>query len=237
MTKILCHETGSHTTQGLCCDDRRAVTGSAVPSSFPPACRTILNFRSLNTVQQTCIPQAMLGGDIICQAEVRSLGKTAVFVLTSLQQVEPVAGESAPVLVMCHTRELAFQIRNEYNRFSKYMPDIKTHEFYGGTPHPEGCRDPQEQGHSSTYHRRHPSVVSTPWCVISTSASATSASSFSMSAIRCSTRSVRRPRASRHHICESRTLIYTFRYAPRCAGDLQGDTSAETGHDVLCHTL
>lgn len=35
---------------------------------------------------------------------------------------------------MCHTRELAFQIRNEYNRFSKYMPDIKTGVFYGGTP-------------------------------------------------------------------------------------------------------
>lgn len=35
---------------------------------------------------------------------------------------------------MCHTRELAFQIKNEYNRFSKYMPDIKTGVFYGGTP-------------------------------------------------------------------------------------------------------
>lgn len=85
-----------------------------------------------NTVQQTCIPQAMLGGDIICQAK-SGLGKTAVFVLTTLQQVEPVAGECS-VLVMCHTRELAFQIRNEYNRFSKYMPDIKTGVFYGGTP-------------------------------------------------------------------------------------------------------
>lgn len=35
---------------------------------------------------------------------------------------------------MCHTRELAYQIRDEYNRFSKYMPDIKTGVFYGGTP-------------------------------------------------------------------------------------------------------
>lgn len=90
------------------------------------------NIRSKPIVQQTCIPQALLGGDIICQAK-SGLGKTAVFVLTTLQQVEPVAGECA-VLVMCHTRELAFQIRNEYNRFSKYMPDIKTGVFYGGTP-------------------------------------------------------------------------------------------------------
>ena len=35
---------------------------------------------------------------------------------------------------MCHTRELAYQIKNEYARFSKYMPDVKTSVFYGGTP-------------------------------------------------------------------------------------------------------
>ena len=84
-----------------------------------------------STVQQTCIPQALLGGDIICQAK-SGLGKTAVFVLATLQQVEPVNGEVS-VLVMCHTRELAYQIRDEYNRFSKYMPEIKTGVFYGGT--------------------------------------------------------------------------------------------------------
>lgn len=61
------------------------------------------------------------------------MGKTAVFVLATLQQVEPVNGEVS-VVVMCHTRELAYQIRDEYNRFSKYMPDIKTGVFYGGTP-------------------------------------------------------------------------------------------------------
>ena len=35
---------------------------------------------------------------------------------------------------MCHTRELAYQIKNEYARFSKYMPEVKTGVFYGGTP-------------------------------------------------------------------------------------------------------
>ena len=69
---------------------------------------------------------------MLCQAK-SGLGKTAVFVLTTLQQVEPVPGECS-VLVMCHTRELAYQIRNEYNRFSKYLPEVKTGVFYGGTP-------------------------------------------------------------------------------------------------------
>lgn len=82
-------------------------------------------------VQQVCIPQAILGTDVLCQAK-SGLGKTAVFVLTTLQQVEPVTGETS-VLVMCHTRELAYQIKNEYARFSKYLPEIKTAVFYGGT--------------------------------------------------------------------------------------------------------
>ncbi|TIA51104.1 DEAD/DEAH box helicase [Aureobasidium pullulans] len=83
-------------------------------------------------VQQECIPQAILGNDVICQAK-SGLGKTAVFVLATLQQMEPIEGETS-VLVMCHTRELAYQIKNEYARFTKYMPDVKTAVFYGGTP-------------------------------------------------------------------------------------------------------
>lgn len=74
----------------------------------------------------------MLGSDVFCQAK-SGLGKTAVFVLTTLHTIEPVPGEAA-VLVMCHTRELAYQIKNEYARFSKYLPDVKTGVFYGGTP-------------------------------------------------------------------------------------------------------
>jgi len=87
-------------------------------------------FEHPSEVQQECIPQALLGMDVISQAK-SGMGKTAVFVLATLQQIEPVAGQVS-VLVLCHTRELAFQIKNEYLRFSKYMPSIKTHVFYGG---------------------------------------------------------------------------------------------------------
>jgi ATP-dependent RNA helicase UAP56/SUB2 len=90
------------------------------------------NFGPITTVQQVCIPQAILGTDVLCQAK-SGLGKTAVFVLTTLQQVEVVAGETS-VLVMCHTRELAYQIRNEYQRFCHFMPEVKIGVFYGGVP-------------------------------------------------------------------------------------------------------
>nr|GLL17291.1 hypothetical protein C5167_044120 [Ipomoea trifida] len=56
--------------------------------------------------------------DVICQAK-SGMGKTAVFVLSTLQQIEPVAGQVA-ALVLCHTRELAYQA------------NIKVAVFYGG---------------------------------------------------------------------------------------------------------
>jgi ATP-dependent RNA helicase UAP56/SUB2 len=87
-------------------------------------------FEHPSEVQHECIPQALLGMDIICQAK-SGMGKTAVFVLTTLHQIAPVDGE-VHVLVLTHTRELAYQIQREYERFSKYLQDVKTRVFYGG---------------------------------------------------------------------------------------------------------
>jgi ATP-dependent RNA helicase UAP56/SUB2 len=61
------------------------------------------------------------------------MGKTAVFVLATLHQLEP-EPNVIKVVVMCHTRELAFQIHHEYERFSKYLKDVKSAVFYGGVP-------------------------------------------------------------------------------------------------------
>jgi ATP-dependent RNA helicase UAP56/SUB2 len=109
----------------------------------PELLRSIVDagFEHPSEVQHESIPQAVLGGDIICQAK-SGMGKTAVFVLATLHQLNPVIPTSAEgeeakappvqVLVLCHTRELAFQIAHEYERFSKYLPNIKTAVFYGG---------------------------------------------------------------------------------------------------------
>jgi len=98
----------------------------------PELLRSIVDngFEHPSEVQHECIPQAVLGMDILCQAK-SGMGKTAVFVLATMQQLEAVEGQVS-VLVMCHTRELAFQISKEYERFSKYMPGIKVGVFFGG---------------------------------------------------------------------------------------------------------
>jgi len=98
----------------------------------PELLRAIVDcgFEHPSAVQHECIPQAILGMDVICQAK-SGMGKTAVFVLATLQQLEVVDGQVS-VIVLCHTRELAFQISKEYDRFAKYMNQVKTSVFFGG---------------------------------------------------------------------------------------------------------
>jgi ATP-dependent RNA helicase UAP56/SUB2 len=68
--------------------------------------------------------------DVICQAK-SGMGKTAVFVLAVLQQLEPVPGEVG-ALILCHTRELAYQICHEFDRFAAYLPGVNVMVIFGG---------------------------------------------------------------------------------------------------------
>jgi ATP-dependent RNA helicase UAP56/SUB2 len=100
----------------------------------PELLRAIVDcgFEHPSEVQHECIPQAILGTDVICQAK-SGMGKTAVFVLSVLQQLDANPAP-ASALIMCYTRELAYQICHEFDRFRKYLPSVKTAVFYGGIP-------------------------------------------------------------------------------------------------------
>lgn len=109
---------------------------------------TDCGFEHPSEVQHECIPQAILGTDVICQAK-SGMGKTAVFVLSVLQQIEPVNGQ-VDTLILCHTRELAYQIKAEVVRFSKFLPKVKAEVFYGGVPivkHKELLKNPETCPH------------------------------------------------------------------------------------------
>ncbi|RMZ93427.1 ATP-dependent RNA helicase DDX39A, partial [Brachionus plicatilis] len=60
----------------------------------PELLRAIMDcgFEHPSEVQHECIPQAILSMDVICQAK-SGMGKTAVFVLATLQQLEPSDGQ------------------------------------------------------------------------------------------------------------------------------------------------
>lgn len=94
---------------------------------------TDCGFEHPSEVQYECIPQAIIGTDVICQAK-SGMGKTAVFVLSVLQQLQ--VGPGPLCLVLCHTRELAYQICHEFDRFKKYLEGVTTGVFYGGVPVP-----------------------------------------------------------------------------------------------------
>ena len=98
----------------------------------PECLRAVVDcgFEHPSEVQHECIPQAILGMDVICQAK-SGMGKTAVFVLAVLQQLEPVPGEVG-ALILCHTRELAYQIKHEFERFSAYLPSVNVSVIFGG---------------------------------------------------------------------------------------------------------
>ena len=63
------------------------------------------------------------------------MGKTAVFVLTCLHRLDTDKPTPAPkVIVITHTRELALQISNEFDRFSKHFTAVHSAYLCGKTP-------------------------------------------------------------------------------------------------------
>merc|ERR1712142_1170779 len=142
-TELLDYDETEEATAEVVADKKKDVKGSYVSihsSGFrdfllkPELLRAIVDcgFEHPSQVQNECIPQAILNMDVLCQAK-SGMGKTAVFVLATLQQLEPVDGQVS-IVVMCHTRELAFQISKEYERFSKYLEQTKIAVFFGGMP-------------------------------------------------------------------------------------------------------
>jgi ATP-dependent RNA helicase UAP56/SUB2 len=78
-----------------------------------------------------CLPHALAGEDILCQGKA-GMGKTAIFIFTIINRMlkEEIKGEISS-LILCHTRELAYQISKEFARFSKDL-NIKTCLLIGG---------------------------------------------------------------------------------------------------------
>ena len=60
------------------------------------------------------------------------MGKTAVFVLSVLQALDSKKPDTASALILCNTKELAYQIHREFERLGKYLTAIQSNVFYGG---------------------------------------------------------------------------------------------------------
>ncbi|SMD09895.1 DEAD/DEAH box helicase [Pedobacter nyackensis] len=93
------------------------------------------NFTVPTPIQLTAIPAILNKKDVLGIAKTGS-GKTASYVLpllTNLQQSLGVKNRHANVLVLVPTRELAQQVKDVFQSFSKALPEsIKTLAVYGG---------------------------------------------------------------------------------------------------------
>lgn len=94
-------------------------------------------FEKPSEVQQCGIFYILYGEDLLCQAK-SGTGKTAVFVIGILQSIKLDQGPFQ-ALILCHTRELAFQISREFERLGKYVHGVKIATIFGGVDVDDQC--------------------------------------------------------------------------------------------------
>ncbi|MDE2618481.1 MAG: DEAD/DEAH box helicase, partial [Burkholderiales bacterium] len=91
-----------------------------------------LGYSAMTPIQAASLPIALLGKDLIAQAQTGS-GKTAAFALVALANLNP-RRFAVQSLVLCPTRELADQVTVELRRLARAQDNIKVVTLCGGVP-------------------------------------------------------------------------------------------------------
>ena len=91
-----------------------------------------LGYERMTAIQAASLPHALLGRDLIAQAQTGS-GKTAAFALPLLTNLNP-RRFAVQALVLCPTRELADQVSTEIRRLARAEDNIKLVTLCGGVP-------------------------------------------------------------------------------------------------------
>jgi ATP-independent RNA helicase DbpA len=91
-----------------------------------------LGYTQMTPIQAAALPPALLGRDLIAQAQTGS-GKTAAFGLALLARLNP-RFFGVQALVLCPTRELADQVAGEIRKLARAQDNIKLVTLCGGVP-------------------------------------------------------------------------------------------------------
>ncbi len=84
-------------------------------------------------IQAQTIPPLLTGRDVLGQAQTGT-GKTAAFALPMLQRID-LFKKQPQVLVLAPTRELAIQVSESFEKYSKDMKGLRVVPIYGGQPY------------------------------------------------------------------------------------------------------
>lgn len=90
------------------------------------------NIKGPSEVQRSLIPIGIRSDDALCVAA-PGTGKRVAIALIVLQHADPSQQETTS-LVVVHSRQLAFQMKAEFARFSSHLPGLRVEVFYGGVP-------------------------------------------------------------------------------------------------------
>ncbi len=93
---------------------------------------TELGYEEPTPVQEQTIRLMLEGSDVIAQAQTGT-GKTAAFALPIIQNLDPDI-RSPQALILTPTRELAIQVAEAFQSYSKYYQRLSILAVYGGQP-------------------------------------------------------------------------------------------------------
>lgn len=91
-----------------------------------------MGFSRLTPIQETAIPEALKGKDIIGQAQTGS-GKTLAFAIPILSKIF-IPDRSPQAIILCPTRELCMQVASEISKVGANIKKLKVLAVYGGQP-------------------------------------------------------------------------------------------------------
>ncbi|MFA5007183.1 MAG: DEAD/DEAH box helicase [Candidatus Izemoplasmatales bacterium] len=91
-----------------------------------------MGFVAWTEIQELTIPLLLSGKDVIGHSHTGT-GKTAAFGIPILERID-FSVPAVQAVVICPTRELAVQIKDEFGRIAKYVPDCRIATVYGGDP-------------------------------------------------------------------------------------------------------
>ncbi|WP_018692947.1 DEAD/DEAH box helicase [Algicola sagamiensis] len=89
-----------------------------------------LGYVSPTEIQEACIPMLLEGRDVLGLAQTGT-GKTAAFALPLLDKID-LSQRCTQVIVLAPTRELALQVTDAFNDFSKHISGLSVLPVYGG---------------------------------------------------------------------------------------------------------
>jgi ATP-independent RNA helicase DbpA len=104
-----------------------------------------MGYKQMTLIQEKSLPITLKNKDLIARAKTGS-GKTASFAIVILNKLK-VEKFRIQSMILCPTRELAFQVANEIKTIARYKHNIKITTLCGGVPYKPQVHSLSHQAH------------------------------------------------------------------------------------------